>query len=255
MISGHIKNHPRAVIPYVTAGLPSLDATGEIVAALADAGAAAIEIGIPFSDPTADGSVLQKASHMALCAGFRMDRLLGRLPSWSSAVDAPLVVMSYINPLMRRGLDDTLKALAGAGARGVIIPDLPRDASALHQICLGCGLDLVRFVSPATGEERVKEVVLRCGGFVYAVSVKGVTGRRSELPGGLRDQVGLVRRHTDLPVCVGFGISSASQVDEVLSYADGVIVGSHLMDRIMNAADAAGEAYDVLRCLCGTTAC
>ena len=247
MIRKSIQSQRKAVIPYVTAGLPNLDATGRILSALADAGAAAIEIGIPFSDPMADGPVLQKASQLALQAGFRMDALMERLEGWSAMLDIPLIVMSYINPLMRRGLRETFSRLRGGGVRGVIIPDLPRDARRIFDDCRGIGLDLIRLHAPTTVPARAKEILAQCGGFVYAVSIKGVTGQREVLPAGLRDQVASIKANTDLPVCVGFGVSRASQVNELLGFADGVIVGSFLMDGIMNAADPARSARSALR--------
>ncbi len=249
MIAEAIRTSKRAVIPYVTAGLPDLDATGEIIRALSDAGAAAIEIGIPFSDPMADGPVLQKASHLALQAGFTLDGLLPRVAKWSTGVRAPLIVMSYINPLMRRGMGETLVRLRDSGIQGVIIPDLPSDASGIHEICRSIGIDLIRLVAPTTPEERRREVVSQCSGFVYAVTVKGVTGARSNLPAEVRRQVQDIRSLTDLPVCTGFGVSTATQVEDMLSFADGVIVGSHLMGRVMESKTPVEESRKVLRML------
>jgi tryptophan synthase alpha chain len=242
MISQAIKDRDRAVIPYVTAGLGGLDVTGETIRVLAEEGAAAIEIGIPFSDPMADGPVLQKASHLALKSGFAMDGLFGRLGAWSASVRAPLIVMSYINPLMRRGLRETFARLGGCGVRGVIIPDLPLDAGGVYELARGAGLDLIRLVAPTTPPERRREVAAQCGGYVYAVTVKGVTGARVDLPQGVGEQVRAIKAVTHLPVCVGFGVSSAAQVGEMLAHADGVIVGSHLMARVMEASDPVDEA-------------
>lgn len=247
MITQSIKDHKKAIIPYVTAGLPSLESTGKILLALQDGGASAIEIGIPFSDPMADGPVLQKASFMALQAGFRMEDLLDCLRGWSSMLDIPLVVMSYINPLMRRGLRHTLTNLKDSGVRGVIIPDLPRDAGAIFNDCKAMGIDLIRMVAPTTERSRMKEVLSQCSGFVYAVSIKGVTGTRSDLPLEVHSQVKSIKEMTDLPVCVGFGISSAAQVDDLLAHADGVIVGSYLMGRLMDSAEPARIAYETLK--------
>lgn len=247
MITQSIKDHKKAIIPYVTAGLPSLESTGKILLALQDGGASAIEIGIPFSDPMADGPVLQKASFMALQAGFRMEDLLDCLRGWSSMLDIPLVVMSYINPLMRRGLRQTLTNLKDSGVRGVIIPDLPRDAGAIFNDCKAMGIDLIRMVAPTTERSRMKEVLSQCSGFVYAVSIKGVTGTRSDLPLEVHSQVKSIKEMTDLPVCVGFGISSAAQVDDLLAHADGVIVGSYLMGRLMDSAEPARIAYETLK--------
>ncbi|HOE28153.1 MAG TPA: tryptophan synthase subunit alpha, partial [bacterium] len=150
-------------------------------------------------------------------------------------------------PLMRRGLSETLERLRDGGVRGVIIPDLPRDADRIFADCRDLGLDLIRLLAPTTVPERAKEVLSQCSGFVYAVSVKGVTGQRKSMPEGIRDQVASIKALTDLPVCVGFGVSRASQVNELLGIADGVIVGSFLMQRIMNAHDPVQAAQDALR--------
>ncbi len=251
MIAKAIKDHKKAIIPYVTAGLPDFDTTGNILLALQDAGAAAIEIGIPFSDPMADGPVLQKAAFMALQAGFKMDEFQGCLKGWSVRLKIPLIVMSYINPLMRKGLLQTLASLKDCGVRGAIIPDLPRDADRIYADCREIGMDLIRMVAPTTGPERMREVLSQCSGFVYAVSTKGVTGSRNDLPPEVRAQVGVIKEMTDLPVCVGFGVSSAAQVDDLLAFADGVIVGSYLMGRIMDSPEPAKTAYDTLHGLLG----
>ena len=247
MISDAVRNKQRAVIPYITAGLPDLGTTGEIIHALSDAGAAAIEIGLPFSDPMADGAVLQKASHMALQAGFTMEGLMENLEDWVSSADVPLIIMSYINPIMRHGMKETLTGFKERGIQGVIIPDLPADARGLFDLCCDIDIDLIRLVAPTTTTTRQKEVISGCSGFVYAVSVKGVTGARTALPEEVSRQVKAVKAMTDLPVCVGFGVSTKQQVDDMLAFADGVIVGSYLMETIMNAADPVKAAYDCFR--------
>lgn len=251
MIAEAIRTSKRAVIPYVTAGLPDLDTTGEIIRALSDAGAAAIEIGIPFSDPMADGPVLQRASHLALKAGFTLEGLLSRLPKWSAGVSTPLITMSYINPLMRGGMRKTLDRLRDSGIQGVVIPDLPCDAAGIHEMCRDIGMDLIRLVAPATTEERMREVVSQCSGFVYAVTIKGVTGARSSLPPEVKRQVQDIRSLTDLPVCTGFGVSTAIQIENMLSFADGVIVGSHLMARVMESSDPVRATEETFRALLG----
>ncbi len=248
-ITDAIRKRKRAIIPYITAGLPDIKTTGKIIKALAGAGAAAIEIGIPFSDPMADGPVLQKASKMALDAGFKMDALFDRLPEWVSSISIPLIVMSYINPLMHKGLETTFKKLKASGIAGVIIPDEPSDASDLFKMTRATGLDFIRLVAPTTSLERKKEVVSQCSGFIYAVSVKGVTGARKALPEEVQAQVVQLRSLSDLPVCVGFGVSSKEQIDEILQFADGVIVGSYLMDKLMKAADPVKEAWNVMKSL------
>ena len=246
MISEAIRKCDKAVIPYVTAGVPSLNETGKILKALAAAGAPVIEIGLPFSDPMADGPVLQKASQLAIENGFTLDAFFARLPEWAASCAADLVVMSYINPLMRRGLNETLKLMKDSGIAGVIIPDLPADASEIFDFCQAIGLDLIRLVAPTTTQTRLSTVVSQCSGFVYAVSVKGVTGARAALPQAVQDQVASIKALTDLPVCVGFGVSNAEQVKGLLDFADGVIVGSYLMDKLMAGEDS-GEVLAGLR--------
>ncbi len=251
MIADAIKNKTKAVIPYITAGLPGMDATGEIIRSLRAAGAAAIEIGLPFSDPMADGPVLQKASHLALKNGFTLEGLMEHLGDWTTSIDIPLIVMSYINPLMRRGIGETLSRFRDRGVQGVIIPDLPSDAREIHALCRDIGIDLIRLVAPTTTLQRQEEVISQCSGFVYAVSVKGVTGVRQCLPGEVARQVQGIKAMTDLPVCIGFGISTAEQVNDMLAFADGVIVGSHLMERIMGDPNPVIAAHDTLRELIG----
>jgi len=244
MIAEAIRAKKRAVIPYVTAGLPDIETTGEIIRVLGEAGAAAIEIGIPFSDPMADGPVLQKASYRALQAEFTLDGLFSKLSTWSASVRTPLIVMSYMNPLMRRGFEQTLARMRDEGIQGVIIPDLPAEAGEIYGQCQFMGMDLIRLVAPTTTGQRQKEVVSQCSGFVYAVSVKGVTGARQSLPIEIRRQVEALKTLTDLPVCVGFGISDARQVEEMLAFADGVIVGSHLMAKIMDSSEPVRTARE-----------
>ncbi len=250
MISEAIKSCDRAVIPYVTAGVPSLEETGAILKALAEAGAPVIEIGLPFSDPMADGPVLQRAGQIAIQNGFNLDEFFMKLPEWAEEVEAELVIMSYINPLMARGLNETLKLFKDAGISGVIIPDLPADASGIFNYCQSINLDLIRLVAPTTLPERAKEVVSQCSGFVYAVSVKGVTGARAALPREVQTQVESIKAMTDLPVCIGFGVSNAEQVDGLLEFGDGVIVGSHLMNQVLDG-DPVNAAANALRGLIG----
>jgi tryptophan synthase alpha chain len=248
MIAQSIQSHRKAVIPYVTAGLPDLEATGRIIEALADTGAAAVEIGIPFSDPMADGPVLQRAAHKALQAGFRMDALMERLDGWECRPRHPAHRHVVHQPAHAQGIEgDPRRSQGQRCVRGVIIPDLPRDAGRIFAHCRDIGLDLIRLLAPTTVPERVKEVLSQCSGYVYAVSVKGVTGQRTILPEGIRDQVASIKALTDLPVCVGFGVSRAFQVNELLGFADGVIVGSFLMQRIMNASDPVLAAHNALK--------
>jgi len=251
MISQAIRKSKRAIIPYVTAGLPDIQTTGRIVQALDTAGAAAIEIGIPFSDPMADGPVLQQASKRAIDAGFKMEALFEHLPEWSALSKAPLIIMSYINPLMRSGLASTLRRIKACGVGGVIIPDEPADAGRLFELTQDAGIDLIRLVAPTTPVDRQRQIVSQCQGFVYAVAVKGVTGARTTMPPELKDNVRAIKSLTDLPVCVGFGVAGAAQVDAILGFADGAIVGSFLMERLMQAEDPLAAVREGMRILGG----
>jgi len=246
MISEAIKNTPRAIIPYITAGLPSLDETGEIISVLSSLGAAAIEIGIPFSDPMADGPVIQKASKMAIDAGFSLDDFFYHLNGWCASIHTPIIVMSYINPIMRRGIYKTMDRLKACGVSGLIVPDLPSDPRDIFDKANAIGLDLIRLVAPTTRTDRTRQILDQCMGFVYAVSVKGVTGTREHIPEGLRQQIKHIKSMTNLPVCVGFGVSKKGHVDDILTFADGVIVGSYLVEKIIgspNPADAISTAF------------
>ena len=250
MIARAIQASERAVIPYLTAGLPDLETTGRLLEALASSGAPLIELGLPFSDPMADGPVLQEASYRALKAGFTLDAFCAHLREWTIASPVPLVVMSYLNPLMRQGLEATLARLSECGLYGVIIPDLPKDAGEIFTLSEAYGLDLIRLAAPTTTEGRLREILPVCRGFVYAVAFKGVTGARQSLPATLPSQVRRIKALTDLPVCVGFGVSLPSQVTEILREADGVIVGSHLMQALLEDGDpvaALQRTYAALR--------
>jgi tryptophan synthase alpha chain len=244
MITETIRNSKKAVIPYITAGLPSFEDTGALIRALADAGAPAIEIGIPFSDPMADGPVIQKASKMSLDAGFSLDELFLHLREWCGSVSIPLIVMTYINPLVRRGIEETLIRIKESGVSGVIIPDLPSDPADIFEMSKSIGIDLIRLVAPTTKPERIKDIVEKCTGFVYSVSIKGVTGSREIVPQGLKKQVQLIKSMTDLPVCVGFGVSKKEHIEEILKFADGVIVGSYLVEKLMDTANPVKETNE-----------
>jgi tryptophan synthase alpha chain len=246
MISEAIKNTPRAIIPYITAGLPSLDETGEIIKTLSSLGAAAIEIGIPFSDPMADGPVIQRASKVSIDVGFSLDGFFYHLNEWCTSTHTPIIVMSYINPVMRRGIYETMDRLKACGVSGFIVPDLPTDPRDIFDKAGAIGLDLIRLVAPTTGTDRIKQILDQCMGFVYAVSVKGVTGPRGCMPEGLRQQIKHIKSMTNLPVCVGFGVSKKEHVDDILTFADGVIVGSYLVEKIIgspNPIDVIGAAF------------
>jgi tryptophan synthase alpha chain len=226
-----------ALMPYLMVGFPERESTLELVPALEQAGADMFELGIPFSDPLADGATIQRAGQQALANGVTLPFCLETVAALRArGVRAPLLLMGYYNPLLRYGLERACADLAAAGGDGWIVPDVPpEEAAELRQAASTHGLDLILFVAPTTTDERIAQVASLSSGFIYCVSLTGVTGQRDQLWGGLGDFLGRVRRHTDLPLVVGFGIGSAAQVAQVGTMADGAIVGSALINRIEGA--------------------
>ena len=221
----------RALVPYVTAGHPSSEATVELLRGLEGAGADVLEVGVPFSDPMADGPIIQASSQKALAAGMTFDRVL-RLVS-QARLSVPVVLFTYLNPLLAAGRDALARA-ADAGFHGVLVTDLPVGADAALEQWLGEGpLAFIRLVAPTTPQSRMAEIAQHGSGFVYLISRLGVTGVRDQLPAELPDTVRQLRHATDLPICVGFGVSRPEQARAVAMLADGVVVGS----AIVRAAD------------------
>lgn len=232
-----------ALVPYLMAGYPSMGATGEMLHALVEEGADLIEIGIPFSDPLADGATLQRANHTALQGGATLRGALELISSVRDRVQVPLVIMSYYNPILRLGDESFAAAAASAGVDGVIVPDLPlEEADGLRAACARSGVDLIGMVTPATPPERIRAIAERASGFLYCVSLKGVTGARSRLSATAEPLVRQVREVSSLPAVVGFGISSPEQVRSVAAYADGAVVASALLDRVDRDPDRRAEA-------------
>ena len=226
----------RALVPYITAGHPDEARTVDLIAGLEAAGADAIELGLPFSDPMADGPVIQASSQQALEQGMNFDRLLG-LASRSRA-SIPLILFSYLNPVLAAG-DDALTRAAQAGISGLLLTDLPVGSDPALEARLAAGpLAFIRLVAPTTPQARMSEIAKTGSGFVYLVSRLGVTGERQELPPDLPATVARVRAATSLPLCVSFGISRPEQARAVAQIADGVVVGS----AIVRAADESVEA-------------
>lgn len=226
-----------AFIPYVTVGYPSLPATLEVVSLLEKSGADMVELGIPFSDPLADGVTIQQASFHALQAGVTPARCLEVARALRRQVSLPLILMSYFNPLLSYGLEAFCAAAARAGVDGLIVPDLPpEEAAELEEATIRHGLDLTYLLAPTSTEERIRQVARRSRGFIYLVSVTGVTGARENLPPELTGFVARVRKVATLPLCVGFGISTPEQAKEVARIADGVIIGSRLV-QLMSARE------------------
>ena len=216
---------------YITGGDPTLERTVDIAIALSAAGVDFLEIGIPFSDPLADGPANQLGSQRALAAGATVPKLLKTIVEIRKKLEFPIILYSYLNPLFQYGLEKFQRDAAMAGADGLLLLDLPPDETLLaenqekilHRICL---------VAPTTSEERIKRIVSKASGFVYYVSREGVTGEQEDLSQTIGEHVAMIRRATDLPVAVGFGISNAAQARQVASLADAVVVGSAIVRRI-----------------------
>jgi tryptophan synthase alpha chain len=224
------KGGEAALIPFITAGDPDLDATLKILRALEKGGADCVELGIPFSDPTADGPTIQRSSERALKNGISLPRILRMVQKFRRHSDLPLILFGYFNPFFHYGLQDFCREAAKAGADGVLCVDLPPEESdELKRWTDAEGLDLIFLLSPTSGNDRLRQVARMGRGFIYYVSVTGVTGARRSFDNGLRAQVGRVRRATALPVAVGFGISTAKQAAWIGEFADGAVVGSALV--------------------------
>jgi tryptophan synthase alpha chain len=223
------KNH-KAFIAYVTVGYPSMWATLQAVPLLAECGCDIIELGIPFSDPLADGTTIQKASFDALQNGITPQTCLEVAQKLRLKTDIPLVFMSYYNPLFHYGTEKFCAECEKAGIDGLIIPDLPpEEGTELQQATVKHGLDLIYLLAPTSTDERTRLVAEKSSGFIYLVSVTGVTGARTELPKELSSFVTKVRNITDKPICVGFGISTPEQAKQVAQISDGVIIGSRII--------------------------
>ena len=238
------KTNYKAFVPYVTVGYPSIDATLEIVPLLESSGADIVELGIPFSDPLADGPTIQASSYHALQQGTTPKLCLEVAEKLSAKVNIPLVFMTYFNPVHYYGLDAFCQDCASAGISGLIVPDLPpeegaelEDASKKHDI------DLIYLLAPTSTDERIDIVARRSRGFIYLVSITGVTGARDSLPKELEDFVNRVRQRAQQPLCVGFGISTADAAKRVAKVADGVIVGSRLV-QLMGEPDYLNKIED-----------
>lgn len=227
-----------ALVGYLPAGFPSVNGAIDAAKALADAGADVIEVGLPYSDPVMDGPVIAEAVHRALVRRTRVADVLGTVEA-ITAQGIPALVMTYWNPVDRYGVDAFARDLAAAGGSGLITPDLTvEEAGSWLAASDAYGLDRVFLVAPSSTEERVAKITAACRGFVYAVSLMGITGARDAVSGDAAGLVKRIRAHTDLPVAVGLGVSNGAQAAQVAVFADGVIVGSAFVRRLLDAQDA-----------------
>lgn len=242
-------NNPgyKALIPYITVGYPNLDATLKAVPLLANNGADIIELGIPFSDPLADGATIQESSYQALQNGVTPEVCLEAAKEVRKKTEVPLVFMTYFNLVLSYGLDKFCQACVDSGIDGLIIPDLlpeegvPLDCAAQEQ-----GIDLIYLLSPTSTPERIRMVAEKSRGFIYLVSITGVTGARNSLPPDMKSFVARVRKAAKQPLCVGFGVSTPEQAKQISNLADGVIIGSKLV-QLMKADPTLNSLQSFIR--------
>jgi tryptophan synthase alpha chain len=227
-----------ALVPFITAGYPDKDAFIDTLKSLATQ-AAVIEVGVPFSDPMADGVTIQRSSHAAIAAGVSLHWILDEMRA-AGDLGVPVVLMSYMNPLLAYGFEQLAADALTAGVCGFIVPDLPWEESEEFRTALDQnGLALVQLVTPATPEDRLERLCKGSQGFVYAVTITGVTGGTSALPADVTDYLDKVSGHSNIPVCAGFGVRHAEQVTNLGKHASGVIVGSALVEQLEANADPA----------------
>ncbi|ODS42562.1 MAG: tryptophan synthase subunit alpha [Candidatus Altiarchaeales archaeon IMC4] len=240
-----------ALMPYVCVGDPDGETSAEIINAIIDAGADVMELGLPFSDPIADGPTIQAASERSLKSGMNTDRYFKVCKKVSGRI--PFISMTYYNPILQYGLERFAQSCKESGISGIIVPDLPVEESGpLHDACKKSGIDLIFLVAPTTTETRMKKILKDASGFIYLVSLLGVTGARKNLGGSLDSLVKKTNAKTKLPVCVGFGISKPEHIKNMKGIgADGAIVGSAVIDVIAKNKDNRGKMLEELSMFIG----
>jgi tryptophan synthase alpha chain len=225
--------HRQGLVTYTTAGDPDLPQSAQILKALDRAGADVLEVGVPFSDPLADGPVIQRATERALAAGTNLRSVVALVRDVRRDVRAPIVIFSYANPILRRGVETFAREAGEAGVDGVLVLDLPiEEAGAFRKTAAGGGLDTIFLLSPTTTDARIRKAAELGSGFLYGISRLGVTGARDSVATGAGALVRRIRAHTSMPIALGFGISRPEHVAEVCAYADAAVVGSALVSVI-----------------------
>lgn len=238
----------KAFIPFITCGDPDLETTAELVRVMADAGADLIELGIPFSDPTAEGPVIQEANIRALSGGVTTDKIFEMVRAVSPQVNVPLVFMTYANVVFSYGTERFLSNAQNSGIRGLILPDVPfEEKEEFAAVCRRYDIELISLIAP-TSHDRIRRIAKEAEGFLYCVSSLGVTGVRSSITTNVKEMTDLVREVSDIPCAVGFGISTPQQAAEMARAADGVIVGSAIVKLIAQyGKDAPGPVAEYVR--------
>ena len=240
------KEKKKAFVAYLTAGDPSLEQTVELVLALEKSGVDILELGVPFSDPIADGIVIQLAFQRALDSGTTLSKVLDCIEKVREKSQLPIVIFTYLNPILKLGWDSFLSQATKAGVDGVLVLDLPPDlGKAERERCEEKGLRWITLIAPTTPKERIPMLAKAASGFVYYVSREGVTGMQAQVAGGIGEQVSLIKSYTTVPVCVGFGISNEAQVKQVSQMADGVVVGSAIVKRLESQSGKSDLAQEV----------
>jgi len=231
-----------ALIPFITAGDPDLATTAEALKVLDRSGADFIELGVPYSDPLADGPVIQAAATRALQQGTRLDQVLEMVEAVRPQLHSPLILFTYYNPILNRGIKPFLQEIAQVGIQGLVVPDLPlEEASNLLQLASEVGIEVTLLVAPTSSEERIKAIAQQSQGFIYLVSTTGVTGMRSQVEDRVQYLLSELRQTTDKPIGVGFGISQPQQARQVMNWgADAVIIGSAFVKRLAEGTPAQG---------------
>jgi tryptophan synthase alpha chain len=233
----------KALMPFITAGDPDLDFTAAVLKKLVDAGCPICEVGIPYSDPIADGPVIQASYTRALAKKIKLADILAKLKSAAATLKTPVVTMVSYAIIYRHGLEKYAAEAKASGVAGLIVPDLPvEESSALADICRREDLSLIQLITPTTPPDRAKKIAEQTTGFIYYVSVAGITGERTALPRNLVENVGRLREQTALPICIGFGISRPEHVKLLAPVADGLIVGSAIVRRMAEAETKGRDA-------------
>jgi len=235
-------NSQCALIPFITAGDPDLKTTAEALRVLDQSGADIIELGVPYSDPLADGPTIQAAATRALQRGVRLDDVLEMVKGVAPALKAPIILFNYYNPILNRGIESFLQQIADAGVKGLVVPDLPlEEAESLLKPAAEIGIEVVLLVAPTSPQERIEAIAHQSQGFIYLVSVTGVTGMRNQLESRVQVILQQMRTLTDKPIGVGFGISQPEQAQQVKAWgADAVIVGSAFVKRLADSTPEQG---------------
>ena len=245
-------NLKSSLVPFITAGYPDLGSTSKLISLLDAQGVSAIELGIPYSDALADGPIIQESSRVALNQQVYFEEILTLVNNMGSTISTPIIIFTYLNPILSRGIDLFIKEIANAGAKGLIIPDLPiEEADYFIALCTFYKIELILFIALTSPEERIKQILFKAPGCIYLVSSYGVTGYRDGLNEGLFQVVTTIKKYSDKPIMVGFGISNEDQVSDIIESklgVDAIVMGSAFIKKI--ADNASHDSYGNIEDFC-----